>query len=155
MSIAQRLDELGIVLPPSVAPVANYVTARLSGDQLFLSGHVSKRDGSVVTGKVGADVAVEDAHALARQIAIDMLASAQAAIGTLDRVRDVVKVTGFINSAPGFTEQPAVLNGASDLFVDVFGADHGRHARSAVGVAALPLDAAIEIEAIFAIRPEP
>jgi enamine deaminase RidA (YjgF/YER057c/UK114 family) len=154
VSVATRLDELGIALPSSAAPVANYVTARLDGDLLYLSGHLGKRNGSVVAGRVGGAVSPEEAYALARATAVDLLASSQAALGSLDRVRAVVKVTGFINGAPDFTALPAVLNGASDLLVEVFGEETGRHARSAVGVAELPLGAAIEIEAVFAVRPE-
>ncbi|TMB90356.1 MAG: RidA family protein [Chloroflexi bacterium] len=142
MSVEARLTELGINLPTPATPVANYVTARISGDHLYLSGHVGKRDGEMVS---------DDAYVLARATAIDMLASVRAALGSLDRVAGVVKVSGFINSAPDFTEQPAVLNGASDLLVEVFGLERGRHARTAVGVAQLPLGAAIEIEAVFAV----
>ena len=151
MSVEGRLAALGISLPTPATPVANYVTARISGDHLYLSGHVGKRDGEVVSGRVGDALSRDDAYALARATAIDMLASVRAALGSLDRVAGVVKVSGFINSAPDFTEQPAVLNGASDLLVEVFGVERGRHARTAVGVAQLPLGAAIEVEAVFAI----
>lgn len=151
MGLDARLAELGISLPTPAIPVANYVTARISGDQLFLSGHVGKRDGQVVSGRVGDAVSRDEAYAVARATAIDMLATARAALGSLDRVVGVVKVSGFINSAPGFTEQPAVLNGVSDLLVEVFGLERGRHARTAVGVSELPLGAAIEVEAIFSV----
>jgi enamine deaminase RidA (YjgF/YER057c/UK114 family) len=151
VSVDARLAELGISLPTPATPVANYVTARISGDHLYLSGHVGKRDGQVVSGRVGDAVSRDDAYVLARSTAVDMLATVRAALGTLDRVARVVKVSGFINSAPDFTEQPAVLNGVSDLLVEVFGLERGRHARTAVGVSQLPLGAAIEVEAVFAI----
>jgi enamine deaminase RidA (YjgF/YER057c/UK114 family) len=150
MSIDDRLAELNIVLPESTPPVANYVSVRRMGDLLFLSGHIGKRDGAVVVGTVGDDVDTDTAYGLARAVAIDLLASARAALGTLDTIA-VVKLTGFVHSAPTFTEQPAVINGASDLFVDVFGEERGRHARSAIGVAQLPLGAAVEVEAIFEV----
>lgn len=150
MSIDDRLAELNIVLPESSPPVANYVSVRRIGDLVFLSGHIGKRDGAVVTGAVGDDVDRDTAYGLARAVAIDLLASARAALGTLDTIA-VVKLTGFVHSAPTFTEQPAVINGASDLFVEVFGRERGSHARSAIGVAQLPLGAAVEIEAIFEV----
>jgi len=132
MSIDDRLAELRIVIPETTAPVANYVTARRMGDLLYLSGHLGKRDGAVVTGTVGDDVDTDTAYDLARRAAIDLLGTARAALGTLDGVA-VVKLTGFVHSAPAFTEQPAVINGASDLLVAVFGPERGRHARSAIG----------------------
>jgi enamine deaminase RidA (YjgF/YER057c/UK114 family) len=150
MSIDERLAELGIVVPESSAPVANYVTARRSGTLLFLSGHLGKRDGTVVTGRVGDDVDTETAYELARLAAIDLIGTARTALGSLADVT-VVKLTGFVNSAPTFTEQSSVINGASDLFVAVFGQERGRHARSAIGVAQLPLGAAVEVEAILEI----
>ncbi len=150
MAVDDRLAELGIVIPETTAPVANYVTARRTGDLLFLSGHLGKRDGAVVAGRVGDDVDTETAYDLARRAAIDLLGTARAALGTLDTVA-VVKLTGFVQSATTFTEQPAVVNGASDLLVSVFGPERGRHARSAIGVAQLPLGAAVELEAIFEV----
>jgi len=150
MSIDERLAELGIVIPESTAPVANYVTSRQSGTLLFLSGHLGKRDGVVVAGTVGDDVDTDTAYDLARLAAIDLIGTARTALGSLDDVA-VIKLTGFVNSAPGFTEQSSVINGASDLFVAVFGPDRGRHARSAIGVAQLPLGAAVEVEAILEI----
>ncbi len=150
MSIDDRLTELGIVIPESTAPVANYVNSRQSGSLLFISGHLGKRDGAVVTGKLGDDVDTDTGYDLARSAAIDLLGTARAALGTLDTVA-VIKLTGFVHSAPTFTGQPAVINGASDLLVAVFGQERGRHARSAIGVAQLPLGAAVEIEAIFEI----
>jgi enamine deaminase RidA (YjgF/YER057c/UK114 family) len=141
---------MGIVLPEPGVPVANYVTARRAGNLLFLSGHVSRRDGNVATGKLGETMTSDEGYALARAVAIDMLANARSVLGALDDV-GVVKLVGFVNSSPDFADQPAVVNGASDLLVDVFGAERGRHARSAVGVNALPLGAAIEIEAVFEV----
>jgi enamine deaminase RidA (YjgF/YER057c/UK114 family) len=150
MSIDDRLGELGIVIPETTTPVANYVTARQSGNLLFLSGHLGKRDGAVVTGRLGEDVDTDAGYDLARGAAIDLLGTVRAALGTLDTVA-VVKLTGFVQSGPAFTGQPAVVNGASDLLVAVFGHERGRHARSAIGVAQLPLGAAVEIEAIFEV----
>jgi len=154
MSIEDRIVQLGLVLPEAPAPLANYVLARVSGAHLYLSGHLGKRDGTVVTGKVDADVNRTDAYELARTAAIEMLASARVALGTLDRIRGVVKVVGFVNSSPDFTDQPAIVNGASDLLVEVFGPEHGKHARSAVGVAQLPRGAVVEVEAVFEIGSE-
>ena len=150
MSVDDRLAELHVVITEAGVPVANYVSARRSGNLLFLSGHIGKRDGEVVTGAVGDGVDTDTAYDLARRAAIDLLGTARAALGTLDSVA-VIKLTGFVRSAPGFTEQPAVVNGASDLLVAVFGPERGRHARSAIGVAQLPLGAAVEIEAIFEV----
>lgn len=150
MSIDERLAELGITLPEVAAPVANYVLARRSGAYLFLSGHLGKRDGKLVRGKVGAEVSRDEAFALARGAAIDLIATARAQLDLLDHIRQVVKLTGFVNSAPDFTEQSAVINGASDLLVEVFG-ERGKHARSSVGVAQLPLGAAVEVEAVFEV----
>jgi enamine deaminase RidA (YjgF/YER057c/UK114 family) len=150
VSVDDRLAELHIVIPETTAPVANYVTARRTGDLLYLSGHLGKRDGAVVVGRVGDDVDTDTAYDLARRAAIDLLGTARAALGTLETVA-VVKLTGFVQSGPAFTEQSAVINGASDLLVAVFGAERGRHARSAIGVAQLPLGAAVELEAIFEV----
>jgi enamine deaminase RidA (YjgF/YER057c/UK114 family) len=151
VSIDDRLAELHIVIPETTAPVANYVTARRLGNLLYLSGHLGKRDGAVVTGSVGDDVDTDTAYDLARRAAIDLLGTVRAALlDTLDDVA-VVKLTGFVRSAPTFTEQSAVVNGASDLLVAVFGPERGRHARSAIGVAQLPLGAAVELEAIFEV----
>lgn len=150
MSVDDRLAELGIVIPPSTPPVANYVSTRRVGNLLFVSGHVSKRDGAVVTGKVGADLDTKAGYDLARLVAIDILGTVRAALGSLDEVT-FVKITGFVNSDPGFREQPAVINGASDLLVQVLGPERGAHARSAIGVAQLPLGAAVEVEAILEV----
>jgi enamine deaminase RidA (YjgF/YER057c/UK114 family) len=151
--VSERLAALGLTLPPAGAPLASYVPARRSGRLLYLSGHVSRADGRVVAGVVGADIDAAQAQALARAIALDLVASAAAALGSVDDIAGVVRLTGYVRSAPGFEGQPAVINGASELFVDVIG-EAGRHARSAVGVSELPLGAAIEIEAIFEIAGE-
>lgn len=148
MSIGTRLRELGITLPAPAAALANYVPAVSAAGLLFLSGHLSRRDGSVVAGRLGVDIDVAGGHDLARLVAIDLLATAQQALGDLDGVRRVVRVVGMVNSGPGFTEQPAVIDGASDLLVEVFG-ERGRHARIALGVAQLPRGAALELEAIL------
>jgi enamine deaminase RidA (YjgF/YER057c/UK114 family) len=142
-----RLAELGITLPPVVPPVAAYVPARRSGSFVYTSGQLPMIDGKLPrTGKVGAEVSPEDAVELARACALNALAAVDALVG-LDAVAGVVKVVGFVASAPDFTGQPAVINGASNLLGEVFG-EAGAHARSAVGVAALPLDAPVEVELI-------
>ena len=146
----ERLAELGLALPPVAAPVAAYVPARRSGPFVFTSGQLPMVDGALpATGKVGAEVSAEDAVALARTCALNALAAVDALVG-LDVVVGIVKVVGFVASAPGFTGQPAVINGASNLLVDVFG-DAGAHARSAVGVAELPLGAPVEVELIVEV----
>jgi enamine deaminase RidA (YjgF/YER057c/UK114 family) len=148
----QRLIELGITLPPLPAPVANYVPSVLAGDLLFLSGQGPRlASGQFAQGKVGSDVTVDQAYQHARLIGVQLLAAAQHALGTLDRVRRVVKVLGMVNGTPDFREQPKVINGCSDLFVEVFG-EAGRHARSAVGMGSLPNNITVEIEAIFQVR---
>lgn len=154
MSISERLRELGISLPAVAAPVAAYVPAVLSDGQLFTSGQLPFVDGALLrTGKVGADVSAEEAADLARQCALNALAAAASVLGSLDRVARVVKVTGFVASDPSFTAQPAVINGASELLGAVFGAQ-GAHARSAVGVSALPLDAPVEVEILLTVHPD-
>jgi enamine deaminase RidA (YjgF/YER057c/UK114 family) len=148
----ERLAGLGLVLPAVAAPVAAYVPAVRSGDHVYVSGQLPFVDGALpATGKVGAEVAAADAAGLARTCALNALAAVDALVG-LDSVAQIVKVTGFVASAPDFTGQPAVVNGASELFGAVFG-DAGRHARSAVGVAALPLDAPVEVEVIVRVAP--
>jgi enamine deaminase RidA (YjgF/YER057c/UK114 family) len=148
--LSDRLSALGLTLPQAQTPLASYVMARRAGDLLYLSGHVSRGQDGVVRGVVGADVDVPSAQQLARAVALDLLASAAAAVGSVDRITGVLRVTGYVRSATGFDGQPAVINGASDLFVELFG-ESGRHARSAVGVTELPLGAALEIEAIFEV----
>jgi len=152
MQIEARLKEMGIELPPAVTPVANYVPAVRTGNLIFLSGHGPfKEDGSLITGKVGADLTVEQGYETARRVAIGLLGSLKAVIGDLDRVNRVVKLLGLVNCTPEFTDQPKVINGASDFFVEVFG-DKGKHARSAVGTNALPLKIAVEIEMIVEVE---
>jgi len=150
-SIEDRLEALGIALPQAQAPVANYVTAAQSGNHLFISGQLPLKDGKLVaTGKVGADVDPQQAQEAAQYCAVNILAQAKAALGSLSKIRRIVKLTVFVAVDPAFTAIPAVANGASDLMVNVLG-DIGKHARSAVGVAALPLDATVEVEAIIEI----
>jgi enamine deaminase RidA (YjgF/YER057c/UK114 family) len=148
--LSDRLAALGLTLPAANAPLASYVPARRAGDLLFLSGHVPRNGGGVVAGVVGGGVDLATARDLARAVALDLLASGAASLGSVDSIAGVVRITGFVRSAPGFGGQPTVINGASDLFVDVLG-ERGRHARSAVGVSELPLGAVLEIEAIFEI----
>jgi enamine deaminase RidA (YjgF/YER057c/UK114 family) len=149
---SRRLAELGLTLPPVAAPVAAYVPAVRQGGLVYTSGQLPFVDGALpTTGLVGSDVDPDTAKQLARQAALNALAAIDAEVGSLDRVVRVVKVVGFVASAPGFTAQPAVVNGASELLGDVFGAA-GQHARSAVGVAQLPLGAPVEVELIVAVR---
>jgi len=148
--VEARLAELGITLPPVAAPLAAYVPALTHGELLYTSGQLPTVDGKLQgTGKVGAEVSPEDAAELARLAAINALAAAKSVLGDLGRVTRVVKVVGFVSSAPDFTGQPAVVNGASTLLGEVFG-EAGTHARSAVGVAVLPLDAPVEVELVLA-----
>lgn len=150
-TIDRKLDELGLRLPEPAAPVASYVAAVEAGGLLHISGQLPFRDGRVMTGRVGDDVSLEAGQEAARACALMLVAQARAALGgDLGRVRRVVKLGVFVNSTPDFTDQPKVANGASDLMQQLFG-EAGRHARAAVGVAALPLGAAVEIDAIFAI----
>lgn len=150
-SVIERLARAGIVVPKAVTPVANYVPCvETHGSLLFVSGQGTRRDGVFeYIGKVGSDFGIEEGYAAARQCALNILAQVEANFG-LNRITRVVKLTGFVNAAPDFTEVPAVINGASDLMVEAFG-DAGRHARSAVGVATLPFGMAVEVEAIFGI----
>lgn len=147
-----RLAELGVTLPAAPAPAANYVPYVISGDLVFVSGQVSMRDGTFITGKLGGDMDVDAGAAAARACAIGLLAQVKAACGgDLDRLQRVVKLTGFVNSTADFGDQPKVINGASDFLVQALG-EAGRHSRSAVGAAALPFGVAVEIEGIFEIR---
>ncbi|SEH43322.1 RidA family protein [Magnetospirillum fulvum] len=148
--VESRLAELGLVLPTPALAVANYLPFVVSGSLVFVSGQLPLVDGKItVSGRLGAEVSLEDGQSAARQCAINLLAQARAAAGgDLDRVRQVVRLGGFVASTPDFTDQPKVVNSASDLMVAVLG-DAGRHSRAAVGVASLPLNAAVEIEAIF------
>ena len=152
MEVETKLKEMGLELPPPGKPVANYVPAVRSGNLVFLSGHGPiLKDGSLITGKVGADLTLEEGYQAARQVALVMLATLKEEIGDLDKVQRVVKLLGMVNCTSDFVDQSKVINGASDLLVDVFGAK-GKHARSAVGMNALPLNIAVEIEMIVAIK---
>ena len=151
-TIEQRLAELGLELPQPAAPVASYVPAVEVGGLLYISGQLPFVDGKVVTGRLGENVSLEAGEAAARACGIMLIAQMKAALGSLDRVERIVKLGAFIASTPEFNAQPKVANGASDLMVQVFG-PAGQHARSAVGVPVLPLGAAVEIDAIVAVRP--
>ena len=149
---AERLAELGLTLPPVAAPGGAYVPAVRSGAFVYTSGQLPTVDGKLpVVGKVGGEVSVPDAAGLARTCALNALAAAASQAGGLDGIRRIVKVTGFVASAPGFGGQPQVVNGASELLIEVFG-EYGRHARSAVGVAELPLNSPVEVELIAEVR---
>ena len=148
--IEERLRELGLELPVAAAPAANYVPFVRSGNMLYVSGQISQGPDGLITGVLGAGLGVAEGAAAARTCALYLLAQAKAATGDLDKVLRVVKLTGFVASAPGFGDQPKVVNGCSDLLVEVLG-DAGRHARSAVGVAALPMGVAVEVEGIFEV----
>ena len=147
-----RIKQLGITLPTPSTPMANYVPGVRVGNLLYLSGHGPIREGSpTARGKVGRDLSTQDAYRIAREVGINLLASARGLLGSLDKVKRVVKVLGMVNSAEGFGEQPQVINGCSDLMVEVFG-ENGRHARSAVGMAGLPVSIPVEIEMILEVR---
>lgn len=152
--ITERLKELGIELPIPLQPLANYVPYRWSGSLLFISGQVPVQNGTLpYLGKVGVDLGIEQGQAAARLCAINILAQVNAALnGNLDHVNACLKLGGFVNCAPDFSDQPTVINGASDFMVDVFG-DKGRHARAAVGSNALPRNVAVEVDAIFDCQP--
>jgi enamine deaminase RidA (YjgF/YER057c/UK114 family) len=146
-NVYDKLKELGIELPNAGAPAAAYVMAAQSGNTVYLSGHIAKKDGKPWVGKLGDNLATEEGKAAARSIAIDLLATLHAHVGDLNRVTRIVKVMSLVNSTLSFTEQHLVTNGASEFFVDVFG-ERGKHARSAFGVAQIPLGACVEIELI-------
>ncbi len=153
MSAEERLKQLGIVLPKVPTPVANYVSYRLAGNLLFLSGQGPRDDnGNNLTGKVGAEVSVEEAYKRARRIGLGLLAATRQALGSLDRVEAVLKVLGMVNAVPDFKDHPKVINGCSDLLVEVLG-EAGKHARSAVGMGSLPNQISVEIEAVLAVKP--
>lgn len=147
-----RLAASGIVLPAAAAPVAAYVPTVEAGGMLFVSGQLPFKDGHVMVGRTGDDRSVDYAQEAARACGLMLVAQARAALGSLDRIERVVKITVFVNSDPRFTDQPKVANGTSELMVEIFG-EAGQHARAAVGVAALPRDAVVEADAIFALRP--
>jgi enamine deaminase RidA (YjgF/YER057c/UK114 family) len=148
----ERLQQLGVDLPAPAAPVAAYVPTVRTGDLVYVSGQVPLVDGTPShLGRLGDEVGLEDGRAAARTCAINLLAALKAELGELSQVRRVVKVVGFVASAPGFTDMPKVVNGASELIVEVFG-DAGKHARSAIGLAALPLGVPVEVEAIVEVE---
>lgn len=148
MSIYTKLAELGITLPPVAIPAAAYVPFVQTGNLVFLSGHIAKKDGKAWVGQLGNNMSTDEAKLAARAIAIDLLGTLHAAVGDLNRVTRIVKVMSLVNSSADYTEQHLVTNGASELIGQVFGADKGAHARSAFGVAQLPLGACVEIELI-------
>lgn len=152
-TVAARLRERGITLPPPAAPAADYVPFVVSGSLVFIAGQLPMRDGAVaVTGKLGADVSLEDGQGAARLCGLNLLAQAAAAAdGDLDRIARCVKLGGFVNATPDFVDHPKVLNGASGLMSEVLG-ESGRHARFAMGAASLPFDAAVEVDGIFELR---
>ncbi len=152
MNAETKLKEIGLELPPAVKPVANYVPAVRTGNLVFLSGQGPRReDGTMITGKVGAELTLDEGYEAARLVALGLLGSLKAEIGDLDKVRRVVKLLGMVNSTPDFTDLPKVINGASDLLVEVF-SDKGKHARSAVGMNALPRNISVEIEMIVEVE---
>ncbi len=151
-AVEDRLAELGLEVPPVAPPVAAYVPTARSGELVWVSGQLPVVDGSLLEkGKVGAEIDPEQAARLARRCALNAIGALKAEVGDLDRIQRIVKVVGFVASAPGFHGQPGVVNGASELLVAAFG-DAGRHARSAVGVAVLPLDAPVEVELVAQVR---
>ena len=153
MGAEAKLKQLGITLPAQMSvPVANYIPSVRVGNLLFLAGHGPIRDGkATIRGKLGKELSVEDGYKVARDVGLNLLASARTALGSLDKVKRVVKVLGMVASAEGFTDQPKVINGFSDLMVELFG-DAGRHARSAVGMAELPMGIPVEIEMILEVE---
>jgi len=153
MSAEARIKEIGLALPPPPKPGGNYVPGVRVGNVLYLSGHGPGRVDGVPSarGKVGRDLSIEDGYKVAREVGINLLGTAKALLGSLDKVKRVVKVLGMVNSAEGFGDQPKVINGFSDLMVEVFG-EHGRHARSAVGMAELPSGIPVEIEMILEVE---
>jgi len=152
MTIEERLARLGIELPQAAAPVAAYVPVVVAGGLAHVSGQLPFIDGCLVTGRLGEDVSLDQGHAAARACGLMILAQLKAALGSLDRVERVVKLGAFVSSTPAFTDQPKVANGTSELMAEVFG-EAGNHARSAVGVPVLPLGAAVEVDAVVALKP--
>ena len=148
MPVQARLQELGIVLPPVSVPAAAYVPFVRTGNLVFLSGHIARKDGKPWVGQLGLNLNTEEGKAAARAIAIDLLGTLQAAVGDLSKVKRIVKVMSLVNSTPTFTEQHLVTNGCSELMAQVFGPEVGAHARSAFGVAQIPMGACVEIEMI-------
>ena len=150
MSVRERLEELGLTLPPVFPPAANYLGCVVDGGLVFVGGHGPIAGDDVVIGKVGADLTLDDGRRAARMTALSILATLNAELGDLDRIRRIIRVFGMVNVAPGFERTPQVIDGCSDLLVDVFG-DAGRHTRTAVGLAELPFGIAVEIELVARI----
>ena len=148
MSVYDKLSQLGISLPPVAVPAAAYVPFVRTGNLVFLSGHIARKDGKPWVGQLGAGIATDEGRQAARAIAIDLLGTLHAAVGDLNTITRIVKVMSLVNSTPDFTEQHLVTNGASELFAEVFGPEKGAHARSAFGVAQIPLGACVEIELV-------
>ena len=151
-TISERLQALSITLPPVSAPAAAYVPFVRTGNLVFISGHIAKKDGKAWVGQLGLNMATEEGKAAARSIAIDLLGTLQAATGDLARVKRIVKVLSLVNSAPTFTEHHLVTNGCSELLVEIMGGAVGAHARSAFGVAQLPMGACVEIELVAEVQ---
>ncbi|HEY1932421.1 MAG TPA: RidA family protein [Acetobacteraceae bacterium] len=152
MTADERLAQLGLTLPAPPKPAGNYVPFRLAGNLLFLAGVGPHRaDGTMITGKVGAEVSIEQAYEAAKLCGLNLLVNMISAVGRLDRIETMVKVLGMVNAVPDFTRHPQVINGCTDLFVDVFG-EHGRPARSAVGMGSLPFNISVEVEAIALLK---
>ena len=149
--IDERLEELGVALPPVFPPAGNYLGCVVDNDLVYVGGHGPINGDHIVRGKVGRDLSLEEGRQAARMTALSILATLRAELGDLDRIARIVKVFGMVNVAPGFNQTPAVIDGCSDLLVDIFG-DAGRHTRSAVGLAELPFDIAVEIELIARLR---
>jgi enamine deaminase RidA (YjgF/YER057c/UK114 family) len=149
--IDQRLQELGITLPPVFPPAGNYLGCVVDNDMVYVGGHGPIDGETIIRGKVGRDLSLEEGKQAARMTALSILSTLRADLGNLDRIVRIVKVFGMVNVAPGFNQTPAVIDGCSDMLVDVFG-DAGRHTRSAVGLAELPFDIAVEIELIARLR---
>lgn len=152
MSVYDKLSSLGITLPPVSTPAAAYVPFARTGNLVFLSGHIARKDGKPWVGQLGANLTTEDGKQAARSIAIELLGTLHAAVGDLDKVKRIVKVMSLVNSVGTFTEQHLVTNGASELFAEVFGSVKGAHARSAFGVAQIPMGACVEIELIAEVE---
>ena len=151
MSVYDKLTQLGISLPPVSVPAAAYVPFAKTGNLVFLSGHVARKDGKPWVGKLGENIATDEGKQAARAVAIDLLGTLHAATGDLNKITRIVKVMSLVNSTPGYTEQHLVTNGASELFAEVFGPEKGAHARSAFGVAQIPMGCCVEIELIAEI----
>jgi enamine deaminase RidA (YjgF/YER057c/UK114 family) len=149
---AERLAALGLTLPPARKPIANFSAAKLCGDLLYISGQGPvTADGRRFTGKVGADVSVDEAYEHAKLTGLNLLSAASAALGSISAIAEIVKILGFVNAVPDFTDHPKVINGCSDLMLAVFGEDRGTHARSAIGVGSLPNQITVEVEMIVRI----